>query len=71
MGCEKGYQCVALHFSNLFLPCPSECLVFCNEIMFLCKKKIVGQKYEKCFQLSKANVDLNRSGSSWLTATDN
>lgn len=45
----------------------------CNEIMccFFCKKKTIGKKYEKCFQLSKANVDLNRSRFSWLTAADN
>lgn len=35
------------------------------------KKKAIGQKYEKYFQLSKANVDLSRSKTSWLTAADN
>ena len=61
----------SLTFCNLLLHCPSECLIFHNEIHFFWKKKTIGQKYEECFQLSKANVDLNRPRSSWLTAADN
>lgn len=67
---RKGIQMFSVTFFSLFLHCPSECLIFCNEISS-CKKKTIGQKYEKCFQFFKANVDLNRSRSSWLTAADN
>lgn len=59
--------------STVFLLCPSKWLMFYNEIMwfFFSKEKTIRQKYEKCFQLSKANIDLNRSRFSWLTAADN
>lgn len=66
-------MCISTFFS-LFLHCSSECLIFCNEDFLWgggSKKKTTGHKYEKCFQLSKANVDLNKSRSSWLTAADN
>lgn len=47
------------------LLCSLKCLIFYSEIMsFLVKKN-------KCFQLCKANIDLNRSEFSWMTATDN
>lgn len=66
----KRYKWVVLHFQLVFT-LSLECLIFVIMWGFFCKKKTIGQKYEKCFQLSKANVDLNRSRFSWLTAADN
>lgn len=67
----KRYKQVVLHFQHVFT-LSSEYLIFVMKLcVVFCKKKTIGQKYEKCFQLSKANVDLNRSRFSWLTAADN
>lgn len=71
---RKGMQTCSFTVSRLVFTLSFGMFNILYEIMgvfFGAKKKTIRQKYENRFQLSKANVDLNRSGSSWLTATDN